>query len=115
MKIFFDEKKFRIKGRRAGIVKQNRTRHTSIISSLPLTPTFRLFLSNSTIKSRALSVPSIGIVISTSPSVCIHLYGRRACSSFSLARRASSAERRSDAVGSAGTEDEDEDILGVFF
>lgn len=93
-----------------------RKKHTSIISSLPLTPTFRLFLSNSTIKSRALSAPSIGIVMSTSPSVCIHLYGRSACSSFSLARRASSAERRSDAVGSAaGTEDEDEDILGGVF
>lgn len=78
-------------------------------------PTFRLFLSNSTIKSRALSAPSIGMVISTSPSVCVHLYGRRACSSFSLARRASSAERRSEAVSSAGAEEEeDEDISGDF-
>lgn len=90
--------------------------HTSIISSLPLMPTFRLFLSNSTIKSRALSAPLIGMVISTSPSVCVHLYGSRACSSFSLARRASSAERRSEAVTSVGAEEEeeDEDISGFF-
>lgn len=83
--------------------------HTSIIRSLPLMPTFRLFLLNSTIKSRALSAPSTGMVISTSPSVCVHLYGSRACSSFSLARRASSAERRSDAVGSTGSEEAEED------
>lgn len=97
-----------------GIEKRWTQQHTSIIGFLPLMPTFRLFLSNSTIKSRALSAPSIGMVISTSPSVCVHLYGRRACSSFSLARRASSAERRSEAVSSAGAEEEDEDISGVF-
>lgn len=85
---------------------------TSIISSLPLMPTFRLFLSNSTIKSRALSAPFIGMVISTSPSVCVHLYGSRACSSFSLARRASSAERRSEAVTGA-EEEEGVDISGL--
>lgn len=57
----------------------------------------------------------MGMVISTSPSDCVHLYGSRACSSFSLARRASSAERRSDAVSSAGTEEDEEDdaIVGV--
>jgi len=45
----------------------------------------------SMIRSRALRFPGIEMVISRSPIVCTHLYGRAACSASSLARAAASS------------------------
>ena len=45
----------------------------------------------STVKSLPLRFPGTSTVMSRSPIVCVHLYGRAACSSASLARAAASS------------------------
>ena len=68
-----------------------RLKHTSITGSCPRTPTFKLSRLISTTRSRALRFPGTVTNTSSSEMVCVHLYGRAACSSASLARAAASS------------------------
>lgn len=62
-----------------------------MIASCPLTPADIEFFLMSTVRSRALRFPDTESVMSTSPMVWFHLYGREACSASSFARAAASS------------------------
>ena len=62
-----------------------------MMGSWPLTPATSLVFDIVMVKSRLLSPPGMEKVTSSSPIVCVHLYGRAACSSASFARAAASS------------------------
>lgn len=59
--------------------------HTLMMGSWPLIASSNFFFLTSTFKSLAFRLPGISTETSRSPIVCVHLYGRAACSSFSFA------------------------------
>jgi len=68
-----------------------RREQTLMIGSWPLTPSTSFFFLMSTFKSLPFRLPGTSTVISRSPIVWVHLYGRAACSSASFARAAASS------------------------
>lgn len=64
---------------------------TLMMGSWPLIPAVSLSFLISTTRSRDFTLSGTVKVTSSSPMVCVHLYGRLACSSSSLAREAASS------------------------
>jgi len=75
--------------------------------SCPLMPTFSAFLLILTSRSLPLYFASMLTVMSRSLIVCVHLYGRVACSASSFSRASASAFLRSSGGG-------EPDMFGCF-
>jgi hypothetical protein len=73
-----------------------------MMGSCPLIATRNFVFVSLTSKSLPLRFAAMGIVMSTSWIVCVHLYGRAACSASSFSFAALSLRARSEGVGDGG-------------